>query len=154
MYSIYALLGRTNDLETKPQPFVGARCLRMGGGLSMIPLSEDLVAEIERAGADPGGATVAGAFEFLSPAVEAWARALSRSTAITYIETEYVGGEGFERAGVWSGGSIALGPLDGAGSINQALRALGVQPAPGVEAFELVGLGRHRSLDEWLQGAG
>ncbi len=67
---------------------------------------------------------------------------------------EYVGGEGFERAGVWSCGTIALGPLDGAGSINQALLALGVRPASGIEEFELVGLGRHRSLDEWLQGAG
>ena len=45
-------------------------------------------------------------------------------------------------------------PLEGAGSINQALRALGVQPAAGIEEFELVGLTRHRSPDEWLQDAG
>ena len=55
---------------------------------------------------------------------------------------------------MWSRGRIALGPLDGAGSINQALRALGVQPAAGIEEFEFVGLSRHRSLDEWLQDAG
>ena len=158
MYSLYALLGRTNDLEPKPKPkpqsFTSARCLRLGGGISMVPLAEDLLAEIQKAGAAPGGASVAGAFEFLSPGIEAWVQALSARTALAYIETEYVGGEGFERAGVWSHGKIALGPLDGAGSINQALRALGVQPAPGIEEFELVGLGRYRSLDEWLQDAG
>lgn len=126
----------------------------MGGGLSMIPLAEDLVSEIQTAAVAPGGPSVAGAFEFLYPGVEAWAQTLSSDTAIAYLETEYVGGEGFERAGVWSRGKIALGPLDGAGSINQALRALGVQPAPGIEEFELVGLGRHRSLEEWLQDAG
>ena len=154
MYSLYALLGRTNDLEPKSQSFANARCLRLGGGLSMVPLAEDLIAEIQKAGAVPGGSSVAGAFEFLSPGVEAWAQALSAATALAYIETEYVGGEGFERAGVWSRSTIALGPLDGAGSINQALRALGVQPAAGIEAFEFVGLSRHRSLDEWLQDAG
>jgi hypothetical protein len=126
----------------------------LGSSLSMIPLSEDLIAEIQDSGRAPSGATVAGAFEFLLPGVEAWAQQLSSDTAVAYIETEYVGGEGFERAGVWSGGKIALGPLDGAGSINQALRALGVQPRAGIEEFELVGLGRHRSLDEWLQDTG
>ena len=81
----------------------------------MIPLAEDLVSEIQKAGAASGGASVAGAFEFLSPGVEAWAQALSADTALAYVETEY---------------------------------------AAGIEAFEFVGLSRHRSLDEWLQDAG
>ena len=117
----------------------------------MVPLSESLVAEIEGASGVSTGPRDAGVFEFLSRGVEAWARALSVDTAIAYVETEYYSGEDFERAGVWSQGRLALGPLDGAGSINQALRALGVQPAPGIEEFEFVGLGRHRSLEEWLQ---
>ena len=120
----------------------------------MVPLSEALLSEIQGKGVSPGGASVAGAFEFLSPGVEAWLQALSRETATAYVETEYLGGEGFERAAVWSRGAIALGPLDGAGSINQALRALGVRVPEGQEEFELVGLGRHRSLDEWLQETG
>jgi len=120
----------------------------------MVPLAEDLVSEIQKTAAVPSGTSVAGAFEFLSPGVEAWAQVLSADAVLAYVETEYVGGEGFERAGVWSRGAMALGPLEGAGSINQALRALGVQPAAGIEEFELVGLSRHRSLDEWLQDAG
>lgn len=153
MYSLYALLGRTNELEPKPRSFDNARCLRLGGALSMVPLFEALVAELDRSSI-PTGARDADTFEFLTPGVEAWTQALSVDTAIAYIETEYFGGEGFERAGVWSQGQLALGPLEGAGSINQALRALGVRPAAGIEEFELVGLGRHRSLDEWLQEAG
>jgi len=120
----------------------------------VVPLSESLLSEIDQAKVVPQGPSVAGAFEFLSPGVEAWVQALSADTTIAYIETEYVGGEGFERAGVWSHGKIALGPLDGAGSINEALRALGVVSEPGVEEFEHVGLGRHRSLDEWLRDSG
>jgi len=153
VYSLYAILGRSNDLERKPRSFDSARYVRLGGALSMIPLAESLVSEIQALGGS-GGARDAGTFEFLSPGVEAWTRALSADTAIAYVETEYFAGEGFERAGVWSDGKLALGPLDGAGSINRALRALGVQPAPGIEPFELVGLGRHRSLEDWLQDAG
>lgn len=118
----------------------------------MVPLSEALVGELERATIAVGVREL-DTFEFLSAGVEAWAQALSVDTAIAYVETEYFGGEGFERAGVWSEGRLALGPLDGAGSINTALRALGVQPAPGIEEFELVGLGRYRSLEEWLRDA-
>lgn len=154
MYSLYAVVGRTNDLETKPIAFAHARCVRLGGGLSMVPLSEALLSEIQGKGASPGGASVSGAFEFLSSGVEAWLQSLSREAETAYVETEYLGGEGFERAAVWSHGLIALGPLDGAGSINQALRAMGVEAPPGQEEFELVGLGRHRSLEEWIQDAG
>lgn len=131
--------------------FENARCIQLGGALSMVPLSESLISEIQGAAAAPGGPSVSGAFEFLSPGIEAWVRALSADTPIAYIETEYFGGEGFERAGVWSHGAIALGPLEGAGSINQALRTLGVEARPGVEEFEVVGLDRHRSLEDWLQ---
>lgn len=161
MYSICALLGRTNELEPKPRSFASAKCVRLGGSLSMVPLSEALVLEIERADArrdravaHRGDRNGVDAFEFLSPGVEAWARTLSQDTAIAYIETEFVGGEGFERSGVWSEGTLALGPHDGAGAINRALRALGVQPAAGIDEFELVGLGRHRSVDEWLHDVG
>ena len=116
----------------------------------MVPLTESLLADLQRSGATPRGGSVSGAFEFLSPEGEA----LSADTVTAYLETEYFGGEGFERAAVWSHGKIALGPLEGAGSINQALRAMGVSPGEGIEEFEFVGLGRCRSLEEWLESAG
>ena len=121
----------------------------------MVPLGEELVQHIQRssAGASPPTGSVSGAFEFLSPAIEAWARSLSMSTAIAYFETEYFSGEGFERSVLWAHGEISLGPFEGAGSINAALKALGVVATPGVEEFEYVGLGRHRTLDEWLAEA-
>lgn len=149
MYSLYAILGRTDELEPKPRSFDAARCVRLGAALSMVPLSETLIGEIQ-ATSGSGGPREAEAFEFLTPGVEAWARALSVDCEVAYVETEYVAGEGFERAGVWSHGKLVLGPLEGAGSINQALRALGVRSAAGIEEFELVGLSRHRCLDDWL----
>lgn len=121
----------------------------------MVPLSEPLLREIQRK-SDVGEAKpsrVTEALEFLTPAVERWARDLSRESAIAYVETEYFGGEGYERAAVWRDSELALGPLDGAGSMNRALRALGVVGRNGQEEFEEVGLGRCRSLEEWLSQA-
>ncbi len=120
----------------------------------MVPLSEALLREIQREGngaAATGG--LEGVFEFLTSAVERWVRELSKSATVAYLETEYFAGEGFERSAVFRDANVILGPLDGAGAINRALLALGVTTKPGQEAFDAVGLDRHRSLDEWLSEA-
>ena len=153
MYSLCAMVSGTDELEGRAIGFRSARPIRLAAGLSMVPLSEQLLAEIHESATLAAGASVAGSFEFLSPQVETWARSISRDGCIAYIETEYIGGEGYERSAVWVDGKIALGPLDAPGAINGALRALGVRAAPGTEEFHLVGLDRHRTLDDWLQQA-
>ncbi len=120
----------------------------------MVPLSETLLREIQREWRGSEGSTrIEGVFEFLTPPVESCLLALSKGSAIAYMETEYFGGEGFERSAVFRDSELALGPLDGAGAINGALRVLGVAAQPGQQEFDVVGLGRHRSLEEWLSGA-
>lgn len=154
MYSLCALIGRTDELERKLISHLGGRLVTLGEGLSMVPLSEPLLREIQRKNDGASGPTeVTEALEFLTPSVERWAQNLSNESAVAYVETEYFGGEGYERAAVWRDRKLALGPLDGAGSINRALRALGVACPDGQQEFEAVGLGRHRSLDEWLSEA-
>jgi hypothetical protein len=113
-------------------------------------LSEDLLREIQRTSSGEAPSRPSGAFEFLTPSLEVWARALSRRGPIAYIETEYLAGEGYERCAVWQNAELALGPFDGAGSVNQVLRALGARSQPGQEPFDAVGLGRHRSIEGWL----
>jgi hypothetical protein len=132
----------------------GVRVIDLQGGLAMVPLSETLLREIQREWRGSEGSTrIEGVFEFLTPPVESCLRALSNGSAIAYMETEYFGGEGFERSAVFRDSEVVLGPLDGAGAINGALRALGVAAQPGQQEFDVVGLGRHRSLEEWLSGA-
>jgi hypothetical protein len=123
----------------------------LSGTLGMVPLSEALLREIHHGWRDAAGrAPGIQGFEFLAPPVERWTRAVSSGSPIAYVETEYYGGEGFERSAVFRDSQLILGPLDGAGAVNQALRALGVQPKPGEEEFAAAGLGRHRSVEEWL----
>jgi hypothetical protein len=117
----------------------------------MVPLGESLIREIHHGWRDGSGhAAAIQGFEFLTPPVERWVRAVSGGSPVAYVETEYYGGEGFERSAVFRDSEVILGPLDGAGAVNQALRALGVQPRPGEEEFVAAGLGRHRSVEEWL----
>jgi hypothetical protein len=149
VYSLCALVARTEHLEGTAV-YSKARLVRLGEGLSMIPLSEELLREIQSTASGKAHSRPAGVFEFLTPPLEAWARALSRQGPVAYLETEYLGGEGYERSAVWQNSELALGPFDGAGSVNQVLQALGVRTRPGQEAFDAVGLGRHRSLEGWL----
>jgi hypothetical protein len=142
-------VARTEHLEGS-LVYSQAHLVRLGEGLSLVPLSEDLLREIQRTSTGGAQFRPSGAFEFLTPSIEAWARSLSRRGPMAYIETEYLAGEGYERCAVWQNAELALGPFDGAGSVNQVLRALGVKSRPGQEPFDAVGLGRHRSIEGWL----
>ncbi|MFJ6524686.1 hypothetical protein ACIQMZ_05365 [Streptomyces longwoodensis] len=73
---------------------------------------------------------------------------------VAYVEAEYFGGVGEQRAAVWEGGALVLGPLQAeegrpfppAGSpVSRALRRLGVAARAGEDEFSAVGLHRHRT---------
>jgi hypothetical protein len=63
---------------------------------------------------------------------------------------------------VWEAGQITFGPEISTGAINASLRRMGIADgpvvtihgsplAPGRDPFDVVGLGRHRSVGGWLQ---
>ncbi|MEZ0115516.1 hypothetical protein ABH920_009555 [Catenulispora sp. EB89] len=83
--------------------------------------------------------------------------------AVAYVEADYWGGAGTQRAQVWEGGHVVFGPLSSVegepfapeGSpISQALRLLGATKGDFFDEFDAVGLGRHRDTDRWLSAAG
>ncbi|MFF8934466.1 hypothetical protein ACF08O_06930 [Streptomyces paradoxus] len=78
---------------------------------------------------------------------------------MAYVEAEYFGGVGEQRAAVCDGGTIAIAPLhvnEGepfppTGSpISQALRRLGVVASGGEDEFSAVRLHRHRHSEAWI----
>ncbi|MER5519839.1 hypothetical protein [Streptomyces sp. NPDC002763] len=83
----------------------------------------------------------------------------SAAGPVAYVEAEYFGGVGEQRAAVWTDGALAVGPLDAPAKkwfsravspISQALRQLGVRSSLGEDEFEAVGLDRHRNNDDWI----
>lgn len=62
------------------------------------------------------------------------------------METDYVGGHGTQAAGVYDQARVVLAPERAPGSINRALRVLGVERGQHQDEFEALGLGRYRSF--------
>ncbi len=149
MYCLYGIVGKSRDLLHKRLEYPGAGVVYLDQGIGMIPISEELLNAIERSETSLG-ATKQPGFEFLSEVVLAWARRLSKGTTLAYLEAEFISGEGTESAVVWRDGVVVLGPLRGTGAVNRALRTLGVSVPSRREEFEVVGLGKHRSPEDWL----
>lgn len=79
--------------------------------------------------------------EYLSAEMAAAHAAASGAEGLTFFETRYFGGAGGEVASAWVGGVLVVDR----GTINEALAALGVTSDAGRDAFDTIGLGRHRS---------
>ena len=150
MYCLYGIVGKSRDLLHKSLEYPGASVVHLEQGIGMIPISEELLNALEQGETLPSATKDLG-FEFLSEVVAAWARRLSKGTTLAYLEAEFISGEGTESAIVWRDGIVVLGPLQGTGAVNRALRALGVSVPSRREEFEVVGLGKHRSPEEWLE---
>jgi len=144
-YCLQALVGKVDVLGKHMSEFQHARLVPLTQGLALIPLTDDLHAEV-------GSGGEAERFEKLSPAVEQWAQRISSDGLIAYIEAEFFGGDGSQSAVVWSGGSRVIGPIHSNDAINQALRFLGVQVGDAHDEFDAVGLGQHRDTHDWIKG--
>lgn len=142
-----ALRGATRDLPA-------ARLASIGQGLSLMPMTDALFDSV----ADGSGLGTLG-FWGLPEGFEKTLAAWSAGWPVAFVEAEYFGGVGEQRAAVWNGGSIVLGPIhveEGqpfppAGSpISQALRWLGAVASTGEDEFSAVGLDRHRHGEAWI----
>jgi hypothetical protein len=98
----------------------------------------------------------------IPPKIAAVAQELSLRAPVAYIETEYFGGAGGQRAALWRDGAIiqvcetsdergteASTPLRDR-PINTMLRAIGVEIGPHLDEFEAIGLDQFRSHEDWL----
>jgi hypothetical protein len=131
-------------------------------GYGLVPVTSRVLDRLGGESARPLG----DAFWFLSPAVEALARRVSRAGPIAYLEADMFGGTGSQAALAWRDGEVWLEPVatafrwpppDPASNwqcaFNQALRGLGVDRGEGFDEFDAVSLGMHRHTEDW-QSAG
>ncbi|MFE9611904.1 hypothetical protein [Streptomyces sp. NPDC006012] len=129
----------------------------MRQSLSLMPMTDEVVAAVTDGsdGGDLGFHRLPGGFATL---LARW----SSAGPITYVEADYFGGAGGQRAAVWAGGVLVLGPLEtpakkrfsrSVSPISQALRRLGARKGLGEDECQAVGLDRHRSTDDWLSSS-
>ncbi|MFJ9470385.1 hypothetical protein [Streptomyces caniferus] len=153
-FDLHAVIAGGDLLRVASRGLPAARPAPIGQGLSLMPLTDALVASV----ADGGDAGVPGFWRL----PEGFGRTLAGWSAagpVAYVEAEYFGGVGEQQAAVWEGGRLVLGPLhagegqafpaDGS-PLSRALRRLGAVAGAGEDAFSAVGLDRHRDGGAWI----
>lgn len=141
-------------LRRAAQGLPAARLASIGQGLSLMPVTDALFDSLT----DGRSCAASGFWRLPGSFGKALADCSARGP-VAYVEAEYIGGVGEQRAAVWDEGTIVLGPLhleEGrpfppAGSpISQALRRLGVAAGAEEDEFSAVGLHRHRHSAAWI----
>ncbi|MFI6872889.1 hypothetical protein ACIBL6_05565 [Streptomyces sp. NPDC050400] len=157
-YALQAVIAADELLRVASREVPGARVVSLGQGLSLMPMTDevfDAVTNGSSDGAELGFWKLPGGF---ATVLARW----SSTGPFAYVEAEYFGGAGEQRAAVWADGSLALGPLDASekkrfsravSPISQALRRLGARKRLGEDEFEAVGLDRHRNTEDWTAPA-
>jgi hypothetical protein len=157
---IHGFIARFGSLREAAVSLGGAVVTPLALGFGLLPLTEEL--------AGPNGPWPFEQLHRLTLVLADWAVLQSRHFPLAYIETNYFGGVGTQAAIVWRDGVAAFGPelsetkwVDGKfvspsyldKAINRSLRLLGMFRGEVVDEFDAVGLGRHRSDDDWISEA-
>jgi hypothetical protein len=128
-------------------------------GLCLLPMTESLFDEVTRRGAVDSRFAQCQRFP---PGFDTVLAQWSRQGPVAYVEADFWGGRGTQFAAVWEAGKLVLGPImDGEdappaavrrSAVSQALSRLGAGAHGHIDEFDAVGLGRHRHVEEWLEG--
>ncbi|MFE4874104.1 hypothetical protein [Streptomyces sp. NPDC056682] len=156
-YVLQAVIAADELLRAATREVPGARVLPLRQDLSLMPMTDEVFDGVTdgSGGGDLGFWKLPGGFE---TRLAQW----SSAGPVAYVEAEYFGGVGEQRAAVWADGSLALGPLNepeekrfsrAVSPISQALRRIGAQRSLGKDEFEAVGLDRHRNGEHWISSS-
>jgi hypothetical protein len=119
---------------------LGTAVVELTDALQLVPMTNQLFDALN----DPNAAVVE---PFFLMTTHVLGRLGSSLDVFAYIETEYFGGSGTQRAGVWRGTKTLVAPREGSASVNAALAALGVTRGGALDEWDAVGLVRFRTMD-------
>ncbi|MEU9782188.1 hypothetical protein AB0H92_14660 [Streptomyces phaeochromogenes] len=156
-YQLQAVIAGDELLRAVSQDVPGARVAALRQGLLLMPMTDEVFDAVTdgSSGGALGFWRLPGGFEGL---LAQW----SAAGPVAYVEADYFGGVGEQRAAVWADGALVLGPLDvptkkrfsrPVSPISQALRRLGARRSLGEDEFEAVGLDRYRDNDGWISSS-
>ena len=156
-YELQAVIAGDGLLRAASRDVPGARVAPLHQGLSLMPMTD----EVFDAVTDGSTAEVLG-FWRLPGGFDGLLAQWSATGPVAYVEAEYFGGVGMQKAAVWADGVLEFGPVDvptrrrfhrAVSPISQALRRLGARGSLGEDEFEAVGLDRHRDNDGWISSS-
>lgn len=146
-YTLQGFIGSFNVLKTLGVRFRTAKVISLSDELALVPLDDALQEEINQ-----GTEQLLDPWDILTEQIESAGCELSRHGIVAYVEADYFGGTGDQSCIVWEKGKEQLRETRAAKAINHALQRLGVVcRADAVDEFETVHLGRHRSVERWIE---
>lgn len=148
-HSVRLIIGREGGIAAFLQAWPGTRVVELAGGWQAIPVDDALYDAVVAAHPD---AVRAEALDFAPAGLDAaLAAATAGGGALAYVETEYFGGTGGQSAMAYVDGRVKMEPAraEWAGPINQALRRIGVVPEGEKDAFDTIGLGERRTMEDY-----
>ncbi|HEX2081502.1 MAG TPA: hypothetical protein VHG08_27610 [Longimicrobium sp.] len=148
-YTLRAVLARC-EVFAEPIPWIAdSAVIPLAQDVCMVPLTTALCGQFGDA-ERPWLYEHHGEFTHLPEGLVPRLRELSRRGRVAYVEAEYHGGDGEQRSIVWEGGELRSEAEESSRAINSALVSLGVTRTDDADHFDTLGLGRHRSVDDWI----
>jgi hypothetical protein len=148
-HSVRLVVGRGDAIAAFLRAWPGSRAVDLQGGWQAIPVEDALYDAVV---ARYPEAVRSEALDFAPPGLDAaLAEATAAGGALAYVETEYFGGTGGQSAMAYADGLAKMEPARAqwTGPINQALRRIGVAPEGEKDAFDTIGLGERRQMDDY-----
>lgn len=159
MHWVQALIAPDQMFLNFQSKFPSAVVRQLPQGFSLVPITEEFAAALKSlASADPVPPLV----DEIEPGVAALASELSAGGIVVYAATFMFGGNGGQDALVWRDRELVLKLCENDdnrsswpdSSISRALRYAGVVAGKGEDEFDALGLGWHRSNEDWAAGEG
>lgn len=167
-HSIQGFIGLEDEINECVLIYKAARVVPLAQGFAFVPMTAALYEEIS-ADSEFAADVADERFLRLSSKVFQLGRKISLKTPVAYVEMDYFGGDGFQRAVAWRDGDFRFGPAvygreegvqidrQTSSPINQALQEIGVsgylmedENAMPKDEFEELGLDRYRSNEDLL----
>jgi hypothetical protein len=155
-YRLEAIVGSAATLQgiLEHRAVIPAVLVPLRQGIALVPMTDDLFDAVTDGTSDSplGFWKLPGGFDRV---LADW----STSGPIGYVEADYFGGVGGQRAALWVDGQLTLGPLSvdegqqwpAEGSpISQVLARLGVDRTGHPDEFDAAGLAENRDTEDWL----
>ena len=142
-YQLQAVLAAADLLTARAADLPEAAVVPLDHGMALVPMTERLADALDSGAPDPGTESLR--FVWLPNGFDRVLADWSAAGPVAYVEADYFGGVGSQRAVVWLRGEVVLGPLGVApgqphgppgSQISRSLARLGVACDGALDEFD------------------
>ncbi|MDW3645883.1 MAG: hypothetical protein R8P61_02345 [Bacteroidia bacterium] len=146
-YVLHAIVAKEAVLDRMLSEIKAAKKINLEQGFAMIPVNGKLADIIDPA----SDSECIADFIMLTDAFEERVLEILKEEKWAYLESEFFGGRGGHMGIVWEEGKRKMEISESYTGANELLREIGVRRTSHLDEFDCMGLGRHRSVDDWLE---